>query len=201
MNGIDLLPVIVDMTTSNTDDLHHDGSNSDRLADESATDAALRALYAEHGRALLSFAVQFTGDRGRAEDIVQETFLRAWRHLPALLADGRPVRPWLYQVTRRLLMDAARAAKVRPPLVDSTSLPEPAVEGGFEQVVDHQTLLAALEHLSPVHQEIVVETFFLGTPLNVSAKRLGLPPGTARSRLHHALLRLREYLQPVQLAA
>src|SRR3954451_14168097 len=141
MNGIDLLPVIVDMTTSNTDDLHHDGSNSDRLADESATDAALRALYAEHGRALLSFAFRSTGDRGRAEDIVQETFLRAWRHLPALLADGRPVQPWLYQVTRRLLVDAARAAKARPLLTDSGSAAEAVVDGGFDRVLDHRILL------------------------------------------------------------
>jgi RNA polymerase sigma-70 factor, ECF subfamily len=185
MNTVDLLPVIVAMTS------HPSGDPS----------AALSALYAEHGRALLAYAHRFTADRGRAEDIVQETFLRAWRHLPVLLEDGRPIRPWLFQVTRRLLVDAARAAQARPILADSAKVAEPVVDGGFDRVLDQRTLLAAMEHLSPAHQEIVLETFFLGTPLHVSAKRLGLPAGTARSRLHHALARLREHLDPIHTAA
>ncbi len=154
----------------------------------------MRALYAEHGAAVLAYAEGFTRDRGRAEDVRQETFLRAWRHLPRLLEDGRPIRPWLLRVARHLLIDASRAARVRPTLVEERPGAEPGVDGGLAQFVDRAALVDAMRHLSPAHREIVVETFLWGTPTHLSAARLGVPPGTARSRLHYALARLREEL-------
>jgi RNA polymerase sigma-70 factor (ECF subfamily) len=131
----------------------------------SASDAddALRDLYAEHGQALLAYAERFTADRGRAEDIVQETFLRAWRQLPGLLDDERPVRAWLLRVARRLLIDGARAAQARPALAEHNQSTEPADDGGLSQLLDQTILIDAMQQLSPAHQQIVVETFFLGT--------------------------------------
>lgn len=164
-------------------------------------DDALRMLYAEHGQALLSYALRFTGDRGRAEDIVQETFLRAWRQLPRLQADARPVRPWLLRVERRLLIDAARAARARPALTDTGQVSESAVDGGLDQLLDQTILADALQRLSHDHQQIVIETFLRGTPMNVTAARLGVPAGTARSRLHYALDNLRRQLESSCLAA
>jgi RNA polymerase sigma-70 factor (ECF subfamily) len=82
---------------------------SGRVADE----AFVRALYAEHGGALLRYALHLTGgDRQRAEDLVQETIVRAWRH-PEALAD-RPARPWLFAVARNLAVDSYRARQARP---------------------------------------------------------------------------------------
>jgi RNA polymerase sigma-70 factor, ECF subfamily len=164
-------------------------------------DTALRTLYAEHGAALLAFAERYTADRGRAEDIVQETFLRAWRHLPRLLADERPVRAWLLQVARRLLIDADRASRVRPVLSGDNPSREPMVDGGFDQLLDQTVLADAMQRLSPAHRQIVIETYLLGTPMHVAAARLGVPPGTARSRLHYALSRLRQHLEPGCVAA
>ncbi len=138
---------------------------------------------------------RFTNDRGRAEDIVQETFLRAWRHLPKLVADDRPARPWLLRVARRLLIDAARAAAIRPTVPADDRHSEPAVGGGMDEFVDHAVLADALRRLSPAHREIVVETFYLGTPTHQTAARLGVPAGTARSRLHYALNQLRRQLE------
>src|SRR6202453_1895079 len=83
--------------------------HSGRVSDE----AFVRALYAEHGGALLRYALHLTGgDSQRAEDLVQETIVRAWRH-PEALAD-RPARPWLFAVARNLAVDAHRARKSRP---------------------------------------------------------------------------------------
>jgi len=158
------------------------------------TEETLRFLYAEHGRALLAYAERFTGDRGRAEDVVQETFLRAWRQLPGLLEDQRPVRAWLLRVSRRLLVDAARAARARPPLGPADPSREPTVDDGVERVLDHAVLTDALRRLSPAHRHIVIETYLLGTPINSTAARLGVPAGTARSRLHYALAQLRGQL-------
>ena len=81
-----------------------------------ADEAFIRALYAEHGRALLRYALHLTwGDRHRAEDLVQETIVRAWRH-PQAVAD-RPVRPWLFAVARNLAVDAegVRSRRRQPP--------------------------------------------------------------------------------------
>ncbi|MDT4960033.1 MAG: polymerase sigma-70 factor, subfamily [Pseudonocardiales bacterium] len=169
-----------------------------RVRDTAATgvDDALTTLYADHRRALLAYAERFTNDRGRAEDVVQETFLRAWRRLPGLLEDDRSVRAWLFLVTRRLLVDSARAESTRPALADEEPTIEGIVDGGFDRLLDHTILVEAMQRLSEPHQQILVETFFAGHPVHVAAARLGVPPGTARSRLHYAISQLRRQLDP-----
>jgi RNA polymerase sigma-70 factor (ECF subfamily) len=168
--------------------------------DENEADT-LRTLYAEHGPALLACALRFTADRGRAEDAVQETFLRAWRHLPALLGDDRPVRGWLLQVMRRLLIDADRARRARPLVLRATPLRDPAVDDDVERLMNHTLVRDAMRQLSPEQRQLVVDTFFYDIPLHVTARRLGVPAGTARSRLHYALSRMRRYLNRPSIAA
>ena len=135
-------------------------------------DDPLRTLYAERGHALLAFAERFTGDRGRAADIVQETFLRARRNLPRLVEDARPLRPWLLRVGRRLLTDAARAGRARPSLSDNGQ----AVDSGLDQLLDQTIIADALQRRSPAHQQIVIETYLLGTPMHLTVAKLGVPP-------------------------
>ena len=75
------------------------------LADEQL----LRALFDQHAPALLSYALRLVdGDRGRAEDVVQETLLRAWRHPEAMAPDRGSPRPWLFAVARRIAVDEHR---------------------------------------------------------------------------------------------
>jgi RNA polymerase sigma factor (sigma-70 family) len=94
-------------------------------------DAAFRCLYAEHGPALLRLATTLTGgDHGRAEDLVQETMLRAWTHRNNLDMQHRPPRAWLITVARRLAVDAHRARRARPPRSCwKSALPEPVASG------------------------------------------------------------------------
>jgi hypothetical protein len=80
---------------------------------------------------------------------VQETFIRAWRHLPQLVADDRPVRPWLFQVARNLLIDAGRAARSRPVTVPEQSAEDGRSDAELTQVLDRQLVSGALRHLSP----------------------------------------------------
>jgi len=140
----------------------------------------------ERRRFLLGYAERFAGDRDSAEDAVQETFLRAWRNLPRILDDDRPVRAWLLRAIRRLLIDAARAAAVRPMSVAEDALPEPAVDGGFDRVLDSWVLTDALGRLTPEHRHALVEVIYRGTPAHLIAARLGVPPSTVRSRVHYA---------------
>lgn len=87
-------------------------------------EALVRALYEEHGRALLAYATRLTGDRAAAEDVVQETLIRAWRHPDALLNGKGSVRGWLLTVARNIITDRHRARAARPTEVaESTAAP------------------------------------------------------------------------------
>jgi len=158
-------------------------------------DEAIRQLYCRHAEALRVYVQRFSTDRASAEDVVQETFIRAWRHLPQLSADDRPVRPWLFRVARNLLIDADRAARSRPITVQGWPEEDARTDAGLEQILDRQLVSAALRHLSPAHQTVLVETFYNGGSLSGLACELGIPHGTARSRLHYALQALRQQIR------
>ena len=158
-------------------------------------DAAIRQLYSHYAKALHGYVDQFCPDRASADDIVQETFIRAWHHLPQLSADDRPVQPWLFRVARNLLIDANRAARARPMTVPGEAAGEVGTDSGVEEILDRELVSAALQHLSPAHQTVLVETFYRGGTLAMVARELGIPHGTARSRLHYALDAMRRQLE------
>jgi RNA polymerase sigma-70 factor (ECF subfamily) len=155
---------------------------------------ALRALYRDHATALLAYAEWFTEDRTAAEDAVQETFLRAWRHLPRLLDDGRPLRPWLRQVLRRVLIDAARVARAHPVSRLDDALIDRQVDGGYDVLLDRGLLARALGQLSPAHRQVLVEVYYRDVPAQRVAAKLGIPAATVRTRLHYALRALRNLI-------
>jgi RNA polymerase sigma-70 factor (ECF subfamily) len=192
MNGTLLLPVIVGVP-ANAD------APRNGLADDA--DGAIRQLYSQHAQALHGYVRRFCPYQASADDIVQETFIRAWRHLPQLRANGRPIRPWLFRVARNLLTDADRAARSRPVTVPASSAEDPGDDSGLGQVLDRQLVCHALQHLSPAHRTVLVETFYRGGSTATVAQRLGIPDGTARSRLHYALGALRRQLQDQEAGA
>ena len=158
-------------------------------------DAVIRELYSRYAKALHGYVEQFCPDRASADDIVQETFIRAWRHLPQLSADDRPIRPWLFRVARNLLIDANRAARARPMTAQEQSAGDVGTDSGLEEILDRELVSAALQHLSPAHQTVLVETFYRGGTMATVARELGIPHGTARSRLHYALDAMRQQLE------
>src|ERR1700747_277826 len=130
---------------------------SGRVADETF----VRALYAEHGGALLRYALPLTGGgRQRAEDLVQETIVRAWRH-PQAIAD-RPARPWLFAVARNLAVDAYRARKARPPEVGGGALELVAVPDAADRALESWAVADALRTLRPEHRGVLLETYYRG---------------------------------------
>jgi RNA polymerase sigma-70 factor (ECF subfamily) len=186
VNLTHLLPVLVDMAAIT--DAPRDGLGGD-------PDAVIRELYSDYAKALHGYVERFCPDRTSADDIVQETFIRAWRHLPQLSADDRPIRPWLFRVARNLLIDASRAAQARPMTVPGQGAAEGETDSGLEEILDRQLVSDALQHLSPAHQAVLVETFYRGGTMAAVARVLGIPHGTARSRLHYALDAMREQFQ------
>jgi RNA polymerase sigma-70 factor, ECF subfamily len=153
----------------------------------------LRALHDEHAGALWSYVVRLTGDRGRAEDVVQETLLRAWRHPDVLDQSTGSARAWLFTVARRIVIDEWRATRSRPEYVTANP-PEQAVADLADQTVDTAIVSAALRSLSREHREVLLECYYRGASVADAAARLGVPPGTVKSRTHYALRALRASL-------
>ena len=156
----------------------------------------LRALHAEHGDALYAHAVRLCGgDRQRAEDLVQETLLRAWRHPEALDPERGSVRAWLFTTARHLAIDFWRRRSVRVSEVVTDVLPEPSTVDETDRAVEAWTVAEALARLSPAHREVLLECFYRGRSVAEAAARLGVPPGTVKSRTHYALRSLRLALE------
>ena len=165
------------------------------MADDDAE--LLRALNEEHGDALFAHALRLvSGDRQRAEDLVQETLLRAWRHPEALDPQRGSVRAWLFTTARHLAIDAWRRRASRVGEVVTDDLPEPPPEiDEADRAVEAWTVAEALARLSPAHRDVLVECFYQGRSVAEAAARLGVPPGTVKSRTHYALRSLRLVLE------
>jgi RNA polymerase sigma-70 factor (ECF subfamily) len=158
------------------------------------TEQAVQALVAEHGGPLLAFAMRHLGDRARAEDVVQETLVRAWERLDRLDVERGSLRPWLFTVARRLIIDAARADAARP-RVDAAVLDTVAAADEIDRAMDAWIVSDALQALSPEHREVLVETVWRGRSVREAADVLGVPAGTVKSRTYYALRHLRLLLQ------
>jgi RNA polymerase sigma-70 factor, ECF subfamily len=151
-----------------------------------AREESLRALYDRHAPVLLAYALRLTdGDRARAEDIVQETLLRAWRNLDRLDDDTGPVRPWLFTVAQRLAIDAHRARRARPPEVGDAALAGVPALDQVEGTLDRIIIADALNSLSQEHRAVIVETYYRGRSVAEAAGVLGIPPGTVKSRCYY----------------
>jgi RNA polymerase sigma-70 factor (ECF subfamily) len=160
----------------------------------STDEAFLRALYAEHGGALLAYATRLSGERAAAEDIVQETLLRAWRRAGELAEDQRPVRPWLFAVARNLIIDRRRQAQRRDE-APAAALEELSAVDELDRALDAWQVADALAALSAEHRAVLVETYYRGRSVAEAAERLGVPPGTVKSRTYYALRSLRLRLE------
>ncbi|GAB7038584.1 MULTISPECIES: sigma-70 family RNA polymerase sigma factor [Catenuloplanes] len=160
----------------------------------SSDEALIRSLYEEHGGALIAYATRLTGDRTAAEDVLQETLLRAWRHAHELSESTGSIRGWLFTVARNIITDRARARSVRPTEVAESPVTVPVSRDHSDQVVDSIVALDALETLSEEHRSVLVEIYFRGRTVTETAEHLGIPPGTVKSRSHNAMKSLREHV-------
>jgi RNA polymerase sigma-70 factor, ECF subfamily len=158
---------------------------------EEHAEGSLRALYEAHAAPLLAYALRLTGDHGRAEDIVQETLLRAWRHPEALDPSRGAVRPWLFTVAHHLAVDGHRARTVRPTEVGDGPLAAVPAADEIDQTLDRLVVADALASLTPDHRAVVLEIYYKGRSVAETARRLGVPPGTVKSRTYYALRALK----------
>lgn len=161
----------------------------------SSDEQVLRALHDEHAPALWGYAMRLTGgDAGRAQDAVQETLLRAWRRPDVLDPSRGSVRPWLFTTLRNVLIDEWRARSVRPEVV-TDEVPEVVTPDHADAAVQTWLVSDALKKLSQQHREVLLECYYRGCSVAEAARRLGVPPGTVKSRTYYALRALKLALE------
>jgi RNA polymerase sigma-70 factor (ECF subfamily) len=159
-------------------------------------DELIRQLYVEHAGVLLGYTRRLLGgDTARAEDVVQETLLRAWRH-PEVLErserQGTSIRGWLVTVARNIVIDNERARRSRPREVSDSATEDASVDdGAYERVLMAHELSDAMTALSPEHRAVIDELYFGDSTVAVSAARLRVPEGTIKSRAYYGLRALR----------
>jgi RNA polymerase sigma-70 factor (ECF subfamily) len=159
---------------------------------------AVEALYARYSGPIYSLAYQVTGAERFAQDVVQEVFVALWRDASRFDALKGAVAPWLFSLARHKAIDLVRReANIRKRTAD--------VDLEFEEAaddVDHEAWMAirrekvreAIEQLTPHQREALDLAFFQGLTHVEVSDRLGIPLGTAKTRIRSALLRLRDIL-------
>lgn len=164
---------------------------------------ALRALYRTYGGELYGFALNALGDRGLAEELVQEVFTRVWRHGHRYDPSRASFRTWMYEIARNAITDLRRRAAVRPPLPSPAEAEaEPRGEASGEEPIERALLrwqvAAALERLTPEHRQVIRLAHFEGLTLREIATLTGVPLGTIKSRTSYALRNLRLALEEME---
>jgi RNA polymerase sigma-70 factor (ECF subfamily) len=165
-------------------------------------DVVMQRLHDEHSGALWGHCLRLTNyDRARAEDICQETLLRAWRNASMLDESQGSVRAWLFTVARNIVIDESRTRRARSEVVMG-ELPEPASSSdSSDELLMTWVVADAVTRLSPEHRAVLQETYFKGRPVAEAARRLGIPEGTVKSRTHYALHALRLALEEMGVVA
>jgi len=156
------------------------------------------AFFVRYRALVYRTAFGLTGDHGAAEEILQDTFERAYRHRSTLRPDVSPV-PWLHRVALNLTYSrlGRRRVATRPfSEFDLATLPD-ASSGPAEQAEQQEARRAVREgvaRLSPKHQGVVALYYLHGLSVQETSAILGIRPGTVKSRLHYALGSLRTNL-------
>ena len=156
--------------------------------------SAFEDLYRRYARPVFGLALRRLGDRGRAEDAVQETFASIWRSAGSYHPDRGPGAPWLYAVARNAIVDRARARTDVPAEIPEEAAREPGPLDRAEQSWVAWRVHRALEELPEREREVISLAYWSGLSQSEVAEFLGIPLGTVKTRTRAALTRLAEIL-------
>jgi RNA polymerase sigma-70 factor (ECF subfamily) len=164
---------------------------------------AFGALYDAFAGELYRLGLRLLGDRGQAEELVQETFVRLWRSAARYDPQRARVRGFTFMIAKRIAIDLMRRASARPRLVagPEDALADARVEDEVERVMREFEVRDALASLSHKHREVLELSFDEDLADTQIAERLGVPIGTVRSRTYYALRALRVALEERGLVA
>lgn len=156
---------------------------------------AFEALYRRYARPVFGLALRRLGDRGRAEDAVQETFASVWRAAGSYRPERGPGAPWLYAVARNAIVDNGRTRR-EPPVENADEAagdetPADRAESGWVAWRVHRALAEL-----PENERVVLElAYWGGRSQSEIAEHLGIPLGTVKTRTRTGLARLADMLE------
>jgi RNA polymerase sigma-70 factor (ECF subfamily) len=154
---------------------------------------AVRAVYREYGRLVFAVAVRALGDAGLAEEVVQQTFVKAWR-AAAGVDDSRELGPWLVAIARRTAIDVYRYEARRSAVtLDAVPEDDPAIVTppvSADAVYEAWEVRTAVDTLPHDEREVIRLQHFEGLTHTQISQRLGVAVGTVKSRSHRAHGRL-----------
>jgi len=161
----------------------------------------MQQLHDEHAAALWGFCLHLTGDPIRAEDVAQETLLRAWQHYDRLDESRGSVRSWLFTVARNIVIDEWRSKRFQNER-STDQVPEPGDPvDQTDALLQSWVVSEAITQLSSEHRAVLLECYYRGRSVAEAARRLGVPEGTVKSRTHYALRALRLALEEMGVGA
>lgn len=158
----------------------------------------IQSIQDEYAGALFLFAYRALGNAQDAEDAVQEVLVRVWRSADRFDPERGAVSTWLFTIARNVVIDHHRRQQSRPRVVGEVN---PDGHGphddatAFDRALEAWLMAEALRSLTPEHRQVIVETYYRDRSVAETAERLGIPPGTVKSRLYHGLRKLRLALQ------
>ena len=164
--------------------------------------ALMRRLHDEHADVLWRYCLRLVGnDRAHAEDVAQETLLRAWRHRGVLDGSSAAARAWLFTVARNIVIDDWRSRRSHPE-TPVAEVPESRTQDDTtDQLLLSWVVAEALTHLSADHRTVLLECYYRGRSVAEVSRRLGVPEGTVKSRTHYALRALKLALEEMGVSA
>ncbi|GGW84609.1 MULTISPECIES: sigma-70 family RNA polymerase sigma factor [Streptomyces] len=166
----------------------HTASNAD-------CDAFVKDIYDQYGTLLVRYAARLLdGDWHKAEDILQETAARAWKHAQFLGTRGEHLRPWLFTVARNLVIDHHRARQIRP----LEMMPAEELDAAWDNTDSTLTahvVVEALRDLNEQQRTVIRLMYYLECSVAQAAAHLSIPPGTVKSRAFYAMRALRKALE------
>jgi RNA polymerase sigma-70 factor (ECF subfamily) len=170
----------------------NDGELIQRIAQRDR--GAFEDLYNRYARAVFGLALRRLGDRGRAEDAVQETFASIWRSAGTYRPERGPGAPWLYTVARNATVDRSRERIETPSEVPDEATSEPGPAEQTEQNWLTWRVHSALQELPEREREAIALAYWSGLSQSEVAEHLGIPLGTVKTRTRSGLARLAELL-------
>jgi RNA polymerase sigma-70 factor (ECF subfamily) len=156
---------------------------------------ALEHLYARYARPVLGLALRRLGDRGRAEDAVQETFVSIWRAAKSYRPERGPGGPWIYAVARNAIVDRSRAKHEPPVEAPDVPSPESGPEARAEEAWTQWRVHRALAELPEREREVIELAYWRGLTQSEVAESLAIPLGTVKTRTRSGLQHLADLLE------
>jgi RNA polymerase sigma-70 factor (ECF subfamily) len=171
----------------------------DRVDDEvlvrrvaSGDERALSELYDRYSGLVYGTGMRLLGDRGTAEELVQDVFTSVWKNAGGFDPSRARFATWLYRITRNRVTDLIRRRNARVRTVGDESLLEPGEIDPSDALSRNFDVAAALLRLSPVHREVLELAYFRGLSQREISELTHTPLGTVKSRTTAALRALRE---------